>query len=656
MKNPLVLTDPDLREVLYDERALRNPDYPNDYDYSVDTHLMYPRPGGREQPFNIYASDVQAPFIPTRLVSIAQRRQQPFNICARDVQPPFFQTQLVSIAKISNKHLIHWQKLQQKATNKIPRDLLSACANPDTMAIATTDFFKTHLEYLNQDDYQKIALINLFTPGVLEKQLSNTPEFALDLVHFLKTINASHNLNENEELSSAGVFAFELSYFLLRYLKQQEPKKEAIEQAITEIEHFNKQLMQHVAKEPLEDTSKETVQMHYKLKNINFLMHSLTEKSSLDKKELEEVLASFLQPPHDDPILVQETMLAKQKIAPLIQSSVNQLTDQERQNLRDAVRAQLPSAIRPPQGEKIVIDLSSGKMQSAKGGWIVAPQELIQNDSFKKLFGNRIVDVNQRFSGDYAIHEFEQNGIAYRFLLHQKTGRIRVQRKIPNESKWFELIETQNAPSVSSRYKNSECMWWCETETAKDTLPSYYCFSHHIGAKDQVLLQLKPNVGNADFICLSREPDKQGKETAYQFLPYKGDANKSIYDLFTSFESLEHIEVWRTTETPYELKIKLPRYGLEWNAREVAIDGTSQIKLFWSDNEEYQLLLDQPEVIEGFPHTLHLYNEKTKETIALIPKQEFYTEDLKEHDGEYYAMHYDLNNIVPKTILKKKST
>ena len=91
------------------------------------------------------------------------------------------------------------------------------------MALATINFFESNLELLNQEDYQKIVLVNLFTPEVLKTQWEREPVFQDKLIQFLNDSLSYHS--RDKKISPGRIFTFELAYFLLKYLKEAPPIK-----------------------------------------------------------------------------------------------------------------------------------------------------------------------------------------------------------------------------------------------------------------------------------------------------------------------------------------------------------------------------------------------------------------------------------------------
>ncbi|HQW57529.1 MAG TPA: DUF3638 domain-containing protein, partial [Gammaproteobacteria bacterium] len=427
-------------------------------------------------------------------------------------------------------------------------------------------------------------------------------------------------------------------------------------------------------KKILLQSTKENKNVERELLVIYFLKISVMEegvqKIESIKQNLQLLLTGLLKSrvtESDNPILDAELIRAAQKIKTGIQTQFDLLPESEKKEMiKTILKDILVSTNIVPNmdnekdydiifeaypkvninyrnkttGESLAIDvdLSLGKVSTAKGRLQPMLPNIYNDWRFRALFGEaRMPAIREDIEGKIFFSFKDDKGKSYR-MIYDKDSTLHIQTKPPGEEQWFEWVPKEDVYTVSARYRDDDCHWWRETNVILPKLPKDYCSTVENG----YLLKIERDASGLNQRC-SNLWDLKG----YQYL-VDNKENANIYDVFRDFESSENIEVLGVPDKVSPLKVKLPRYNtLEWD---VTINNESQLEYSWSKNNDFKLVVDHPQMIEGFPNVLYMKNKKTQETIAIVPKQEFYVEDLNKKDGEYYALKYDDANIVPKTI------
>ncbi len=564
----------------------------------------------------------------------------------------------------SNAILLGELLLLRASREHMPRTVPFLGQTTACSAAVTKDFFESNFDLLNKHDYQVVCLMNLFSPKVLEIQISNNIHFVEDLKRFLEEGLRYHS-REAQELSGGGVFVFKLQYFLLKYLQCQPDRHNPEIKAVLQwLEEQNKLLLEKMQLQALngnEKTARELLVIYFlKLS----LLEESPDKGETIKQNLPMLLSCLLKSrmaEKDDLILDLELMRAAQKIKPDIQEQFNLLSFDEKRSLMKTILQEIlvPNILSDINklddcemffeypivkiNAEIGIDLSLGKVESTQGRMEAIPSEIYNDAQFRSLFGQSSLPAMRQDLAGRSIYHFNFKGQEYK-IIKEVGNALAIQTKPPGEKNWFELVNKNHIYTVSARYLDVDCFWWRETNVIFPNLANDYCTSVDNG----YVIKIERDSEAQTQACF--ELHRDGSKTGYQYLWDNKKENSALYDVFRNFESSENIEIWGELGQDPPLKVKLPRYNLAW---EVTIEDDALIYR-WSKNKDFKLVVDHPQIIDGFPHVLYMRNEKTGEEIAIIPNQEFYVEDLEKHDGEYYALTYDTGNVIPKTIGDKK--
>ncbi len=122
--------------------------------------------------------------------------------------------------KSSNAVLVeHQEYISKHKPNEYISRILPFTRQESGCSVAITkDFFESNFDLLDKHDWQVVLLANLFSPAILEKQLSNDRFFVKRLQQFLEEASRYYSRDENA-LSEGAMFVFELQYFLCMRLK-----------------------------------------------------------------------------------------------------------------------------------------------------------------------------------------------------------------------------------------------------------------------------------------------------------------------------------------------------------------------------------------------------------------------------------------------------
>lgn len=552
----------------------------------------------------------------------------------------------------SNELLLKAQKaFKQNQTEGRSRSLPFASRIPQLSVIKMKDYFESNLDDLNKEDYQKWLLFNFFAPNNLLK-LFEYQIIGQDLHHFVQTALKHHSRTKN--LTEGGIFIFEFCYFLKKYCSNMP----GMEWLPSIEKHLGEKIESQAQISNITNTNK--------LLQIQFLNKTL-DTQPLSKNELQTLLKTVLIVREPNYLFDLELFRAKQKIKPRLEAAFNALTEEDRLKL---VQDVLPERFKTLKIEKFKfplvilqgnhkIDLSLGKIESPLGVLSYLPKEIVYNDTFIRLFGSSITEAMKKVVNGDAIYEFlDQDNRPFK-IIRKHNGEIHFQTIPINERDWFELVDSRAIDTVNNCYKDADCIWWREVSPSKDDFPKDYCIKRSIIKKEsQKENQHKAVVQKAPLnkYLLRVERDESGQtaielepisgvDTGYVLLPHSEPKNSPFYKLFSQFESRENISIFGNTSPNVKpvFRVKFPRYNLEWIGN---INQKGELEFVWAQNPDFKLDLEQINFVDDFPNFLGMINEKTKERIVIMPRQEFFIENIENKDGEYYLLNYDINNSV----------
>jgi hypothetical protein len=565
--------------------------------------------------------------------------------------------------------------------------------------IVTKDFFESNLNLLSRTSYQVLLLSNLLFAPFLKKQIERTPGI---LSHYIALIQRGFNYHFQQQDTSEGqVFCFELSYFLLRYLKnfnQDSSLKESkeiissIQIAIQTLEEFNSSLLVKI--EQYEEKNKkinlESAKKYQKLILLFFLNKVLepTRPSPYSLQELKllykAILLSNLSKDNNTPILTFEMTRAIAELEPRLAMQFSKLANKTKEFIKELLKDFLvPTFLKPNQNYElsiqypkvqilvenqknpILFDLSKGTLTSAQTVLSEMSSAFYQHPHFKRFFGeNSAIPsyVKNYQEAKNLCCEFDYWGMLFKLSIpYAYPGRLsntlNIQRKIPGESEWFQF-ETETPPTSENFYEPG-IETWKRLPKNTDQIPTWYCtrqlniplckielhpIVNESSSNANANVAIAPEVASKPLYGYRTLKLNEGWKLNGYTLLRQGNATEA---LFSHFEDPRYIEVWKAKASlahPHLASqyIRLPRYGLEWSVDLVA-EGPQEF--VWLKHKDFILSSRDPKLID-FRHCLCMKNKKTSEIIYLIPKQEFYPLGTDKYHREYYKLAYDLNNHI----------
>jgi hypothetical protein len=555
-----------------------------------------------------------------------------------DTRSPVYSGLFTSGAVSSNLRVLNRK-------NGESRSLAFTSHRPELSVVVSRDFFESQLELLQDPDYQKLVWMNFFVSGGLQEVLRDTPFFAEEMNRFLERALRYHI--QGDSLTGAGVFIFQLYDGLMRYgVKNERIEKQLLEQL--EIQQKNGQ-----------------VKITNRLLQIRFLMRS-HDDTPVSVEELPWLFQALLSINASDYILDTALFRAKQKMRPQLVAAFEQLTPQMQTEL---IKNSLPPEYQSLEIHEIqfpIVNLENGVQMNLVLGKITTPQgiygyippEVSQNAQFKQLFGEAVSTATIRSNQDVLLLQFIYENKSYRIIF--KAGQpLRIQTQGLESASWFEWVtENSSLPVINERYRDPDCLWWRAVEKRKQyTYPDDFCSVIHRDAsgrvhRQDVLYIKRMEVGFHYFpeqICFELEAET-GQQNGYAYVWDRVSENQAFYAFFERFETKSYISIFKHESG--NIKVQLPRYGLEWLGN---YDVNTQTWCFvLASDPDFTLEFNAVDIIDKFSHGLSMRNSKTGERMLLVPRQEFYVADPKEHDGEYYALTYDTSNKITNSLFKEQ--
>lgn len=567
--------------------------------------------------------------------------------------------------------------------------------NNEGRVITTNDFVAGLIEIFHDQNYANFALVNYFTPHLLMKQTTRNPDFSLSLV---KTIEEGLSFYTREkELLEGGLFFLSLSYYVLKYLKVH-PNAAKMQEAIEKLEALDKVIKEHInyyetqLKNPNSSKTKEELERNLAtLYTIYSLRKGLTQdkkmtdeelmillKSQLTTRKLSEIgedrILSSLQTRNLDEMMSVLQLNLNQREVPVQEKMLkNAVLDVysdyiPKENCAFSIHFPVIIITHPELEEPIKIDIIRGTFSSASTRRGKVPFEIQNNDQFTSVFGKKSREVLISNKDNNTICTFieqpdpknpaREYKVIFKPQRYEKweyqPAELTIYTRLGKERDWYQYVKKPDF-TLPPRFKQNE--WRVFESRDKNDISTYYFLDN----KGNTKCRIEPRK-QATGIDKAKGPISyqiielnEGVETGYTLITDKKQANSSIinaiYSQLTRFEKRENIEIWQSQDPKsgeIKLKLRLPRYNLEWESKQNA---NKQLELVWTKDPNYHLILTDRNIIPGFEHQLLMENIKGM-MISLIPKQEYgvidkevqdiKTEQEVKAEDEYYKLYYNL--------------
>lgn len=597
------------------------------------------------------------------------------------------------------------------------RTLSFICQSSDECrVIATKNFFESNLEFFNDQVYQKegkekrirgrdfqtLFLTNIFTPELLNKHLESNPGFANELIKMIDKGFKYHI--QGNEVTEGGVFLFQVTYHLLKYLKNHKRASEFTE-SIQWLENQDKFLSENIElyQRKVEASHLDSdAKIHNELLQVNLLRRSMGPDKKISFNDIEYLFKAMLKynieggQKEQNQYFYRDITTARALITPQLKQHFESLdqVDQERlvrSLLKDVLIPDLvpdgkydiklvyPSVqIQHGTGLPILVDLSRGIVESSGKRFGTFPRKIFTAD-FIKLFGEssrkgEIVEDSERMIGSFNYQADKDSAQRkYRVIYNKRSQTTTIEMEFNN--KWYMRWDQEHPMTPGLRNLDNDRAWWCETNTSiyEATQICTDLKGNHIfhvsmpeEAKERAeALELVRNgvasgwgsIKKTSFCCYETDPNGTKTGRALVNRLSNDDYAKKTYDFFSRFEGPEFLEVWQKKldkDSPLSLEIRMPRYGISFLGK--VNPDTQLMEYFWKENPDLRVRVDDKLLIAGFENCFTLDNIKTGEVVSLIPNREFYvpagaTKKMNK-DGEYMALTFDTTMGVSSAVLQ----
>lgn len=573
-----------------------------------------------------------------------------------------------------------------------------------TRPVTTIDFFEANLDLLNDKDNQNLCLLNLLTPGAFFSQIEETPDIANQWVELLEK-GLNYYIKGNK-IESGGYFCFTLSYYLLKYLDHftTMQRTKGLDEAIMRLENLDKRIehfidehqkiMRDAETDPNTRMSSLTCIKQLELISLLRKSVSLTKKKVWSQHEIINIInslfyrtmvhakrGSFL-----DPFSEEELDKQIQAIRPLLLSQFTALnSDIQLSILKKAINAYLIPDIIPNENftlngkfplisiahdkiGSVAIDFSTGNVKGSKYVYRCLPSEFYTQD-FIRYFGDKEFKAQIFVSAKERVAEFTDSETQkqFRIILDPK-GIARIQCKILNNDQWFELQDKKEhrgkaiIDKLLPRHFVEEGRYIYSS--VGENPPSEFYMTDKNGNFQLKMSNVK-SMGEKAEIARAQELDAMGVPTGYSLLELNSELERYPFlEALANFESIDFIEIYQrysNDNTKPQFKVKLPRYGLEFETVYNAEARDTKLQLHCRNHPGFVLSMRDAESLVALPFHLTLEKPNLKaptklERIVLVPRQEFYPDPDQKKDGEYYALNFDLDHTLQHIRMDQKDT
>lgn len=578
---------------------------------------------------------------------------------------------------------------RQKPTLEIPKRTLGFSRHlwSEGRVLTVNDLISANPEIFEDINYANYALLSLFTPTLLEYQLNQVPQFAMDLMRTIEEGLRYHT--KDNELNNGGIFFLTLSHHVWKYLKTQ-PKNLEVSEAIRKIQALDKVIEAHIEhyEKMLSQLPHDPSGIEKKLASL-YIIYSLRIELREDKKLTENEIKILLKSRLAGGLLLnsgENKLLSSlysrnmDEMMPILLRHISHLSKEAQEKIiKESLfelypdflphdshfTIQFPKIIitHPSDFEgELKIDFLKGAFESLKPKREYLPTSILYDQGFIKQFGTEprqawIYNHEGRTFAEFnAVTETQKIPTLYRVEL-DTNRQVSIYAKPGKEINWYKFCKNEDVPAPPRYHSTQYKVLVTQDSQGK---PIYYYQDLQGNSKfrfEPVAKESREGMPPA-VVAPEKENPYQfveltngGEETGCYLIPDNPETNppfiNAIYQQLSRFETRNNIEIFQKIDpntNEIQFKITLPRYKLEWNTRKTL---TGKLELQWSKDPNYRLSLDEKEIIPGFSHTLTMENVKG-DLISLIPKQEFSPTNIKEDD--YYKLNYAIEGHDSKSL------
>lgn len=532
------------------------------------------------------------------------------------------------------------------------KELLLLTTTPEVQLVETLAYMKKHSEYLEHPTFQSYFSMLLFEKDYMIKELYRNPEFANQLVSFIRKEYANYF-----ERGHLGVctFLLELNHDLQKhwnYVCQKNPKLADIVKPDFLISFIEIERLENIGS--LSNIDKSMIYGLYiflcsELDEIADMQKILVGISHLDRHHV---------PIHwKNPRINREISRILQKLSANIES----LSEKDRNAILDAIVlhhyphlqkkiqwVQAEGCIFADQDQSCKIDLSTGRLFMQGQPPSALPREIVESEEYKELFNKEYQGIALDLDTFEIIDDLGQkNRLQYnnvKKMSNSLKGRLQVAREI--DDRWFYSKDSEQIffghGNIIDSLTRGLALFYTEDEPyigyACDTSGhKHYRFDYN----EKGYLKTVENLHHKSPIYLAN--------TA----PLSYGSLKKPYDFLKVFESERETMIWEDQDKNPKL-IEMPRMNLSFAAVDSNEKGSrwecQEIKGFFLSEKQFVEPLAKLNV-KGF---LRLENDKGEVKI-LIPRRNLQNDnralaserkfDLKEKETKQDYLVFDYKSL-----------
>lgn len=593
-------------------------------------------------------------------------------------------------------------------------------AERDCQVLSTLEFFNRHIYLLEQIDYQTYFELQMFSPNLLMEQLKVSPQFSNQLVYFIqrglnayfdplkmnsaglfflrmsfylqRTLEKNQSILNNKVIDENIRTLATLDNYIFSYINQNEkirnnPEKTIEEKIIAQkrqrelYDLYVLRLGLKLEREALNSEDIINLMTGHFFKNTVPHLRSGTEFSRVDPNMIREMEQVFTRA--EVPVFNYISGLSTKERNSLFTNILDRLGSSELLKTLQPLESLIWEGTYPKftitnrnaEGA-LSLNLREGTLTGPNYTYMPLPDNFYFDENYLSFFGGkeRIVKCYLDANSDPWYQFTGEDNLEYRIYLkttkdiHERAQKkLIIQRKMPPgfagqaNGEWYQF-QNRSAPllglPLTLQEHNIQLWNLVNLSPMKDNInKSVLCDKN-----GRLIAALDINQAGVPTDIFKANESNQVTSCKLILKEQRNAFEKYFCEIVSRFENDRFLEVWRnpnweSSKEESPLRIRLPRYGLEFVAKII----NNEWRMMLSGNSDFYLAMNKNYEGYLFDNVLHLEKkvyldkEKTKfklERQALLPRQQVYT--TGEEYGAYHKLVLDTNNTVPTNILETK--
>lgn len=559
----------------------------------------------------------------------------------------------------------------------LKRSILGTRVDADAQVSATLDLIKKEYYRFNEIPFQNFAFLNLFQGNLLDKQLFETPSFAIDMLDLIE--KGLKTYTQKGRIRQPALAFYKMAVFLENTVKllPENVKNEMHETALKGLKEIGRTLESSIHYyENILSTKMDPHAVHLQRELHELNLIRLQDESDLTLKSCQSILAAIAfrkNYPHsdsDDPFIAHAANVATENLKPKLKQAMEKLQTESPTDFQILLNGFVTkTGVTMPKRDdvewsgkypnyKLMLKNSSNvlvNMNVIQGiiyqnnvQTIPTPPEVYNNPIFTSLFREKPPFC--QVSPDQSTYEFEIKGNKYRLNLKKDLrdptskplGTLQRTFTINGQTQWFQYespgantFPVMGLPHTMTEYGKK---FWVSVGASSER-------NQQIVITDEVTGNFVCSIENGRVLGL----DAAGNHTRTQLISVENnDALFHAYPFLKEYESDSFIELWKKNAADgkmEEMIIKLPRYGVEFRSLK-KLDGSFGDLLLMPD-KKYKVKPRTHEIIPNFSQPLILEEvDNPKNNLAVVPIQQFVA--TERHQAEFHALEFDTRGILLK--------